>query len=91
MDALVLGCTHFPLLRDLFSEILGEGVEILLPAKRVAEQVSEILEQRGIANSSAEGGEMHFYTSDQDLDEFRTFGTMVLGRPIENLEFISLS
>ena len=90
MDALVLGCTHFPLLRDLFKEVLGDEVEILLPARRVAEQVGEILAEKDIANPSAEGGKMQFYTSESDLDEFRTFGTMVLGRPIENLECIEL-
>lgn len=62
VDALVLGCTHYPFLRDTIGELLGEGVEIIDSGRAVARQVQRVLAEAG---ALAEGftGSIHVLTS----------------------------
>jgi glutamate racemase len=48
-EAVILGCTHYPFLRGILSEVLGSGVMLLDPAEEVAEQVVQILEPSCVA------------------------------------------
>ncbi|MBK9176211.1 MAG: glutamate racemase [Flavobacteriales bacterium] len=48
IDALVLGCTHYPIIRPLIERILGRGVRIIDPAPAVARQVARLLRERGL-------------------------------------------
>jgi len=57
IDALVLGCTHYPLVRPLIERIVGPGVRVIDPSPAVARQVGRLLEEHGIAaKEDAEGG-----------------------------------
>lgn len=56
IDALVLGCTHYPLVRPLIERILGPGVRVIDPAPAVARQVGRVLEGRGLATGIAGQG-----------------------------------
>jgi glutamate racemase len=55
IDTLILGCTHYPLLRDAISEAVGEDVRLVDSASAVAEQVGEILARRGVAAPGGSG------------------------------------
>lgn len=60
IDALVLGCTHYPIVRPLIERIVGAEVRVIDPAPAVARQVGRLLHERGIAARSGEGGlEIH--------------------------------
>jgi glutamate racemase len=62
VDSLVLGCTHYPFLRPLMEEILGDGVEIFDPGLAVARQTARVLEKDGLLRQGVEG-RYTFYTS----------------------------
>jgi glutamate racemase len=62
VDSLVLGCTHYPFLRPLMEEILGEAVEIFDPSLAVARQTARLLEKNGLIRERG-GGRYAFYTS----------------------------
>ena len=63
IDALVLGCTHYPIVRPLIERIVGESVRVIDPAPSVAKQVERLLEADGTRNLSTRRGRIQFYTS----------------------------
>ncbi len=66
-DVLVLGCTHYPLISDMFQKVLGDGVVIFDPALAVAERIEDLFWPR-----EAGYGAMEFYIS-KDSEHFRGF------------------
>jgi glutamate racemase len=62
IDALVLGCTHYPLVRPLIARILGPGVRIIDPAPAIARRVQQLLHELEL-NTAAEHGALHCWTS----------------------------
>jgi glutamate racemase len=63
VDALVLGCTHYPFVRDIIERVVGPGVEVIDPAPAVARQTARVLDREGLANDSHHQGRVTFYTS----------------------------
>lgn len=60
-DKIVLGCTHYPFLRDEIASVAGDGVEIIDSSEAVARRVISLLEENGIAKSEGKP-EYHFLT-----------------------------
>ena len=63
VDTLVMGCTHFPFVIPLISEIAGGEVNVIDPAPAIARQVKRVLETRGLLRERKNAGEMVFWTS----------------------------
>ena len=76
VDTLVLGCTHYPLLKRLIGEEIGEEVILVNPSSSVVKEMKEYLQQNQM-QSGAEQGEYEFYVSDS-TEKFRQFGQQVL-------------
>ncbi len=84
VDTLVLGCTHYPLLKPLLAEVMGEGVGLVDSAEETAREVARELEARDLlAPEGAEGG-LSAFVSDLPL-RFRQVGELFLGEPIADL------
>ena len=81
VDALILGCTHYPLLTDCIKRITG-GIKIIDPAKAVAERVKETLAAAGLLNGGENPPSREFYVSD-NTQKFERISLAVLGRPYE--------
>ena len=62
-DTLVLGCTHYPFLRDTIQRIAGEGVMLLDPAEAVARELARRLAENGSLSDAAVQGRVQFFTS----------------------------
>jgi len=77
--ALVLGCTHFPALKDVIAEIAGPDVTLVDSAETSADAVARILTQKDLLNDA--GGTMHFLATDAP-DRFANVGEIFLGEPI---------
>lgn len=90
VDTLVLGCTHFPLLKSLIGGVMGHEVVLISSASEVARDCSDMLIRQGIAASKDHEPHYEFFTSGDDIEAFRTFGTRVLRFPLENLERVVL-
>ncbi len=80
IDTLVLGCTHYPLLKPLFTKVLGERVALVDSALATATKVREILSGNGIARSGSQGVNS-FYVSDIPL-KFQEIAQRFLGRAV---------
>ncbi|MHB1937547.1 MAG: glutamate racemase [Acidobacteriaceae bacterium] len=94
-DTVLLGCTHYPLLRGLLRESLPEDVTILDSAESTARRVREELEKTKalhaaeLGENSAQSAVCHFFATDS-VDKFRALGSRFLGQPIEKVELIDL-
>jgi glutamate racemase len=86
---LVLGCTHYPLIKPLIQEVIGERVQLIDSADETARAVAEGLEAQGLTESGEAGGTTRFVVTD-DPDRFRRVGTGFLGDRIERVEVVSL-
>ncbi len=80
IDTLVLGCTHFPLLRKLIGEVMGPEVELVNPAYETAVSLGKLLDKLGISakdENRYRGGMYEFYVSDA-ADKFKNFANTIL-------------
>ncbi len=62
-DTLVLGCTHYPFLRDTIQCLAGDGVTLLDPAEAVARELARRLADSGSLSSASTPGSVQFFTS----------------------------
>jgi glutamate racemase len=83
-SCLVLGCTHYPMLRDLISAEIGGNTEIIDSGIETAGAVKNYLEENGMLKEGEEKGGELFFVSD-DVEKFKELGGKFLGRPIEDV------
>ncbi len=86
-DTLVLGCTHYPLLKGVISRVVGDGVLLVDSATETAIEVEKILSEKGLLNDRQDGGNYSFYVSDTPY-LFKEVGERFLGRPISSVEHV---
>lgn len=90
IDTLVLGCTHYPLLKALIGAVVGRDVTLISSAKEAARDVREILARKRALAPEGTVPFRRFYTTGNDIDEFRSFGGRVFRQPLESVEHIDL-
>lgn len=91
IDTLVLGCTHFPLLKALIGSTMGRDVVLISSAKEAAHDVAEILENYKAFARSGHEPSYEFFTTGNDVEEFRSFGSRVFREPINVVAQVNLS
>lgn len=92
IDTLVLGCTHYPLLRNMIGKLMGDEVTLVNPAYETAVSLGELLEEKGLAagNENRYASEMYdFYVSDA-AEKFKKFANSILSFRIENISQINI-
>ena len=77
IDTLILGCTHYPLLRSRIRAYMGEEIRIVNPAYETAMDLKGLLEERELLNPSQEDGTCEFYVSD-GAEKFMEFANSVM-------------
>jgi len=82
IDTLILGCTHYPLLKKVIQEIMGRNVTLVDSAKQVACHVKKILSWGDSISSNKKKPKYKYYVSDEP-DKFIETGEKFLGRKIE--------
>lgn len=90
IDTLVLGCTHYPLLKALIGAVVGRDVTLISSAKEAARDVREILDRKRALAPEGTVPVRRFYTTGNDIDEFRSFGGRVFRLPLESVEHLDL-
>jgi len=89
IDTLVLGCTHYPLLKTVIGEALGPEVALIDSAEAVAGEVEALLHREGLECGDGGAGEQRYFVTDAS-DRFREVGERCLGRPIDRLELVDI-
>jgi len=89
VEALVLGCTHYPLLRDVIAQEAGEGVRLVDSAEATAEAVERLLGGQGLLAPAGAPAAHRFFVTDVP-ERFAEVGARFLGRPIAQAEQIDI-
>jgi glutamate racemase len=84
VDTLVLGCTHYPLLKNVIGEIVGRDVRLIDSAEETAADTRRMLESSDLA-STRDAGTYRFIASD-DPQQFLSLGQRFFGDTIERVE-----
>lgn len=89
VDALVLGCTHYPLLKPLLSRVMGPGVRLIDSAEETASAAHEALHAQGL---EAPGGNAvyHRFVVSDDEPRFRQVGSRFIGEKLASAEVVPL-
>lgn len=90
IDTLVLGCTHYPLLKPMLQDLAGGRMQLVDSAVSMAEQAAQLLAERGLANPQRNMPKYDNYVTDIPL-RFQTIGERFLGRSLNKLEMVQLS
>ncbi|MDE3129365.1 MAG: glutamate racemase [Gemmatimonadota bacterium] len=85
VETLVLGCTHYPLLKPLLHEVLGPGVSLIDSAEETAAETARVLAERGLA-APPDATPTYQYVCSDEPSRFRELGQRFLGRPIDRVE-----
>lgn len=80
VDTLVLGCTHYPLLKGVIAEVMGDGVTLVDSAAETARTVAEILRAGGSLRPSSEKGNHHYFVTDVPAGFIRVGNRFLGGR-----------
>ncbi|HZR96814.1 MAG TPA: glutamate racemase [Gaiellaceae bacterium] len=90
VDTVILGCTHYPLIRPVLQRVFGRDVTLVFSAEETAREVAETLARKGIENDPSRGGEYRFLTTG-DPASFREMGRRFLQLPIRDVEHVSVA
>lgn len=85
IDTLVLGCTHYPLMKTVIGNVVGRGVRLIDSAYETARETAELLKANGLENTSPNGARYRFIASDAP-DTFLALGERFLGSAIDRVE-----
>ncbi|MDZ4164173.1 MAG: glutamate racemase [Smithellaceae bacterium] len=89
IDVLILGCTHYPLLKPLLQNIVGPGVALIDSAQAVAENARRQLQALQMLNPASGKAQRDFFVTDAP-DHFRRVGEAFLGQELPQVRVISL-
>lgn len=84
IDTILLGCTHYPLLREYIQKELGLHVNLIDPSLNCAEALKRLLSQQNLLNPNPSPPHYQFFVSD-DPEKFRLIGKTFLDHPIEHV------
>lgn len=92
IDTLVLGCTHYPLLRSAIGRLMGADVTLVNPAYETAIELKELLTSQNLSYDSSlpgEGEKYQFYVSDL-AEKFTSFATAILPEQVKETQRINI-
>jgi glutamate racemase len=89
VDTVILGCTHYPLVRPMLQRVLGREVRLVTAGHAIAATAQRVLEESGLGKSGNEEGTYRFLCTG-DADSFRELGTRFLQMPLGEIERVDL-
>jgi len=89
VDTVVLGCTHYPLVRPMLQRVLGRDVRLVTAGHAIAATAERTLAQAGLSRTGNEEGIYRFMCTG-DPETFRKLGTRFLQMPLSDIEHVDL-
>jgi glutamate racemase len=89
IDTLLLGCTHYPLLKNTLSKVMGDGVRLIDSAVETVKKVRRTLSNLKIKNNTGKKPQREFYVTDFP-ERFIKVGERFLGQKIEHMEKVTV-
>ena len=90
MDTVILGCTHYPLIKPILQRVLGRDVTLVFSAEETAREVAETLAGKRIENAAGREGSYRFLSTG-DPDGFREMGRRFLQLPLGEVERVAVA
>jgi len=90
VDTVILGCTHYPLIKPIFQRVFGRDVTLVFSAEETAREVAETLARKGIENAQEREGSYRFLTTGEPA-LFRELGERFLQLPLGDIEQVALA
>ena len=90
MDTLILGCTHYPLLKDSIQKAVGSRTEIISSGDETAREVSTILDYKKLLNRKNINEQNHLFLTTGPKELFQKIASRLFEQSIENVETIVL-
>jgi glutamate racemase len=90
IDTLILGCTHYPLLKETIARVMGPAVGLIDTAEETVRLVRDELSRRELLRPGGEAGDYRFFVSDIPA-QFSAVGGRFLGQPIRQVEWVDQS
>jgi glutamate racemase len=87
VDTLVLGCTHYPLLKTLLQEIVGHRIQLVDSAEAMADQTAAMLEHHHLGNRQSGPPQYRYYVTDVPY-RFQSIGESFLGQKLADLQVV---
>jgi glutamate racemase len=89
-DTVILGCTHYPLIRPIFQRVFGRDVTLVFSAEETAREVAETLARKGFENGAGREGGYRFLTTG-DVEVFARLGERFLQLPLGEVERVEVA
>jgi len=89
IEVLILGCTHYPLLKSMIQKVMGDEVTLVDSAEETALEIERILKDNNISNESSSSNKREFYLTDVS-DTFIEIAGRFLGEKIERVEQVDI-
>ena len=90
IDSLVLGCTHYPLLKRTIGEIVGENVKLVNPARETAKDLKRILENDNILREETEEDPKYEYYVSDIPEKFASIAEEFLKKEIDDIKSVKI-
>jgi glutamate racemase len=90
VDTVILGCTHYPLVRPILQRTLGRNVHIVTSGEAIAEEIEHELAATGLAAPHDRAGSYHFLATG-DPEDFRRLGIRFLQLPIARVGHVRVT
>ena len=90
IDVLVLGCTHYPLLKNTLQKVMGENITLVDSAEETASQIRSVLANLNLLNGNNSKSEREFYLTDVS-DTFISVAGRFLGEKIDKIEMVDIT
>jgi glutamate racemase len=88
IDTLILGCTHYPVLRDAIAGAVGDGIRLIDSGEATAKEVKRVLEEEHLMNTSTQRPNLRFFVSDLPA-KFTEVGERFLGQSMGRVYRVS--
>jgi glutamate racemase len=86
VDTLIMGCTHYPIIRDIIADIMGDDVALISPGAEAGRYAKEYLTKNGLLTDRSQKGENEYYVSDS-IELFEENARNFLGHEVHGKVF----
>lgn len=92
IDTLILGCTHYPIIRSTIGRIMGEGITLVNPAYETARELKQLLQEKGLESEHRPGlgTELYRFFVSDGADKFQKFANSILTYGILSAKVINI-
>jgi glutamate racemase len=87
IDTLILGCTHYPMLRDVISHVVGDEIQLVDSAEETSRATAAMLGSLSLLNPQQDTGKLQAYVSDS-VERFKRIGGAFLGESLDSAAIV---